>query len=124
MKLNLDCVRDIMLAVEEAPLNQIITLKYLSEKTKHNADDVYYSCMKLSETGYLKIKTVIFSGHAQPQIADINELTYRGHNSLDSIRSNSVWDKVKETIKARGLASSIEVIGEIAIALAKGKLGL
>ena len=52
------------------------------------------------------------------------DLTYEGHEFLDSVRSSSIWDKVKGTAQKQGVELTVGVAMALAIEAAKQKLGL
>ncbi|MCW9733742.1 DUF2513 domain-containing protein [Avibacterium sp. 20-15] len=47
----------------------------------------------------------------QSQLIDAqHKLTWQGHEFLDKIRSDTAWNKIKQTIKAKGINLSFEAI--------------
>ncbi|WP_019518458.1 DUF2513 domain-containing protein [Aggregatibacter actinomycetemcomitans] len=44
-------------------------------------------------------------------------LTWQGHEFLDKIRNDSVWNKVKSTVQSKSLDLSFDVIKQVATAL-------
>lgn len=112
MKLNHECIRDLMLYLEknlsynnEITINDINELDYMSE-------ELLYTSERLIEAGYIK-------AHIQSYISDefptiyVQAITYSGHELLDNIRDNSVWNKIKNKIS--GLASvSVPIINSVA----------
>ena len=115
LKLNKDCVRSILLAVEDKELGMQLTLDQLKEQLPdYSLDDVHYCCLMLKEAELLDILTYNTLGSTIPQICRINELTYYGHEFLDDIRPDSTWNKVKDVASKTG-ASSLRALKEIAI---------
>lgn len=122
MKLNIDCVRDIMLFVESRPVEPHLKLTELSEALpQYSYDDVYYCCLKLNEGNLLDVVTVNMMGTYNLGIKSIHHLTFEGHNFLENIREKETWDKVKD-ISAKAGTLSLQFIGEIAKELLIGKL--
>jgi|SRR5690625_4074731 len=125
MKLNHDCVRHLLLAIEKHTtvskhLNHDEILK-LSELEPYDDEIIIYTAQKLNEAGFIN-GTFDFFMDDMPHIA-ISSLTYEGHNFLDTIRDHKVWRKTKET--ASKLSSvSITVMSEIGVSIARGILGL
>ena len=116
MKLNADCIRDVMICIEE-------NLEYNAEWTinklhdflpEYTLEELSYTCQKLSEGGLLNIITVSMISYTEPQIARVRSLTFDGHEYLENIRSPKIWQQTKEYIKSTSLGTSITVIGEIA----------
>ena len=55
MELNLDCVRDILLTVEKNPFGKRMNLSSLNaELPKYSPEQLWYTCIKLEESGYLQ----------------------------------------------------------------------
>lgn len=55
------------------------------------------------------------------------ELTWNGHDYLNAIRSNTVWSKVKENAKEKGLQITeipFSLIKDYAVFVGKGLLGM
>ena len=105
MKLDIDCVRDILLAVEEKGFRETFSINDLKEITHYSSDQIEYTCFKLSEADYLDITTVTMSGGIGVAIHSVNELTYQGHEFLGNITSKKVFDKTKSICREIGIAS-------------------
>ena len=84
--------------------------------TNHSLEEVAYHVTMLVEDGFVK-------GNVAGEMPVISKLTWQGHEFLDDIRDQDIWDKTKE--RAKGLASvGLTLIWEIAKAEIKMKLGL
>ena len=113
MKLNPDCVRSILLAVEALSINEYYTVKELCEKIpQHSVDDIRYNVVKLHEAGYL-IADVWGDLPPVPGVYGVYDITFSGHEFLNSIRSDTNWAKIKSVAKKVG-AVSLKTIGQIA----------
>lgn len=115
MKLNLDCVRAVLLSVEDKPLGKTLSVRDLENLTKHSEEDVIYTCLKLEEAGFLDLLTVPMRSTI-PGIKAVCELTYSGHEFLDTIRPDDIWTKTKQHAKALG-SFSLPTIQSIATKL-------
>jgi len=103
VKLDLDCIRDVLLFVEanqrfnSSGLLRPITLeKLVNGLPVYDPDLVLYTCQKLDEGGYL-----VFSAHyASDSLYDawVSEITFQGHEFLETIRPESVYKKTKSII--------------------------
>lgn len=102
MRLNHDCVRDVMLFIEEEQeLEMALHLPdFLNQKKpaksrldKYDAETIKYSLMKLDETNYLNDNCVI----TQYQLIefDVTSITWNGHKFLDTIRDPKIWKTTK-----------------------------
>src|SRR5690625_2055297 len=125
MKLNHDCIRDLLLAIEEhTTINKHLDhdeILSLPELESYDSETIIYTAQKLNEAGFVNVNFDFFMDD-MPHIA-ISSLTYEGHNFLDTIRDHKVWRKTKET--ASKLSSvSITVMSEIGVSVARGILGL
>lgn len=114
MELNLDCVRDILLTVEKNPFGKRMNLSSLNaELPKYSQEQLWYTCIKLEEGGYLQLRMFSQLKQPLPAIKSIQDLTFSGHEFLNSIRSETTWHKTKEVAKKAG-NYSLTAISEIA----------
>lgn len=136
MKLNYDCIRDVLLQIEKlcvirevddnAFSKEPISIKTLFEALpNYDKTDIYYSVFNLDQAEYIC---------AQAQYGDcadrnyfIGYITYAGHNYLETIRDSRNWAKTKE-IGGKIGAFSMNMIAKIAEGIAtaylKQQLGL
>ena len=114
MRLNIDCIRDILLAVENLPFGEHFTMDRLQKVLPaYTEEELWYTSIKLNEGGYLDIMSVPMLRSPLPGIKSINDLTFEGHEFLNNIRDDSNWGKVKEVAKKAG-SSSLNALGQIA----------
>lgn len=121
MKLNTDCMRDILLAVEQANYEERLSFDTLHERIpKHSEEDLHYCLVKLDEAGLLEVTTVPVMRQHLPAIKSVHYLTMSGHEFLENIKSDNVWNKTKNIAKNVGSFSistlkdiSVSVISEI-----------
>lgn len=115
MKLNPDCIRDILISVESMEYNSAYTLTKLQKELPHYSEDVLnYHCLQMIDAGLLNAKTINIMGKISPQIWRIFDLTYQGHQFLADIRSDTAWNKTKSIAKKIG-SDSLHALKEIAI---------
>ena len=111
MKLNHDCVRDLLLFIEEKSDYNTGIDPYEIE-LGYDHIEVLYAADKLLEADYVKgIKKNVISADL-PQII-IKSITWEGHLFLDNIRDDTVWDKTKKIAKNFS-SMSLSLIGKIA----------
>lgn len=113
MQLNPECVRDVLLAIESADIHQRITLDWLAGKINYDNDELWYTCIKLSEAGFLEVNTTRQIRSPLPVISIIRGLTYQGHEFLNEIRDDTSWGKIKEIGKKVSIFS-IKQLADIA----------
>ena len=115
MKLNQDCVRSVMLFIEnKSTFGSFLDLNDFlkAEELKNYKDEeIKYTLAKLSETNYLNKKVQFINN----EIAEFStgSLTWEGHKFLDTIRDNKVWSKTKE-ITNKFASVSISMVEDIA----------
>ena len=119
MVLNPDCVRDVLLCVEHCGFGERMNLAKLQERLPdYTEEDLWYTCIKLEEGGYLDLMTAQYLRMPIPSIKQINDLTYSGHEFLNIIREQGTWDKVKCVAKKVG-SFSLKTLSEIAQEVSK-----
>lgn len=105
MQRNWDIIRKIMLQIELLP----------TEDSELNSDEINgidndtaaYHMRLLLEAG------LIVGGCRNalgPPLCHAIRLTWTGHEFIDSIKRDTVWNKVKETAKVKGMELSFDVI--------------
>lgn len=111
MKLNIDCVRDVLLEIESLPLSEPINSHDLAIRLKdYNYDDVIYSIKKLNDEKFIE---ALNTSTLTDCSFIIKELSWDGHQLLDTIRPQKVWDSTKEKIKSLG-STSLKVMLDVA----------
>lgn len=103
MKLNIDCIRDLLLLVEQQPLGKELTLPEIeSALSQYTDDEIIYTCLKLDEAGFIILATVSMMRSTVPVIRSVKELTYNGHQFLENIKNDNNWKKTKSIAKEIG----------------------
>ena len=124
MKLNPDCCRAVLLAIEEKPFGKYYVLRQLVEKVSdYSPEDVAYSCLKLHEGGLLDVTTTPpILGNNFRHIAAINDLTYMGHEFLENVRNDGIWNDAKKKSASIG-AFTLSVLSKAAASIIAARLG-
>lgn len=119
MKLIHDCVRDVMLDIEEnlGTNTAIMITNIHSRISKYSFEDIYYTCQKLNEAGYLEVVFYLSGDGA------VKNMTYDGHLFLDNIRDDSIWKETKSKV-SKIASASLPIIQQVAAALIAAKLGI
>ena len=128
MKLNHDCIRDILVTIEGMEYNSAYTIDKLHEKLPaYTVEELNYHCLQMIDADLLNAKSMNVVGRITPQVWRIFDLTYSGHQFLADIRSDNVWDKTKDVAKNVG-SESLHALKDIAVNLVtstiQNKLGL
>lgn len=136
MKLDFDCVRDILLYVEEnsgyRDIDSVVPQKHKeiphasiienSRFSKYNKEDVVHTLELMIKEGLFDFASKpIYDSNNDLAYARIIGLTWSGHELLDNIRNNTVWNAVKEKTKKVGKVS-IKAMAGAASALATAML--
>lgn len=136
MKLDHNCVRDVLLYLESEPFVEIncngeveLTRLSLDEicdaLSKYSKEQIYYTLFELNDGGYIDLSS--------QEICDVvtwccvNYITYAGHEFLNTIKANQTWEKTLTIAGQVGNFSlrMLEKIAEgVATAFAKQQLGL
>lgn len=122
MKLNVDCVRDILLEIEQvcvvgrhacfrfdnSPL--LPQCAYIDMWKKYPADEIEYHLRQCDLAGLL------FKCDRRIGITTICDLSPKGHEFIANIRKGSIWSKIKSVGRTLGI-SSLSGITQIAAAV-------
>ena len=123
MQLNLDCVRKILLTVEDKQLGEVLSIQQLENLVQEfNGDEIEYCCLKLDEAGFLEIETIPILGQIHRGIKFVKGMTYGGHQFLENIRDDNIFKETKERASAVG-AYALGIIAQIAINIITSKPG-
>lgn len=117
MKRNWDVIRKIMIKLEEIP----------SESGQLDSDAI---CGVDDEAAFYHMRMMIEAGLAVGGCPEtlgrchgyLLRLTWDGHELLDKIRRDSVWNKVKETARSKSIDLSIDVVKSVARSVIEGML--
>lgn len=122
MKLDPECVRDILLFLESVP-NYIVNSEGAVENSgiwfaqicdqlsQYSKEDIYYTLSKLEDGGYINM-TSQWAGNGL-YMCCVNYITFQGHEFLDAIRPDTVWEKTISTAEKIGNLG-LKMLGKIA----------
>lgn len=119
MKLNQDCVRQVLLDIEsnlDVPPQFQDYKNVISPKTfdKYGDDDVVYSLLKLKEAGYIDAEETYASN--QLYWFNISSITWDGHKFLDNVRDPKAWKMAKSALSHLE-SVSIDLVSQTASAV-------
>lgn len=118
MKLIHDCVRDVMLYLEDnLKLDDCINSCQIN-LPNYSRDDIDYTILKLDEAGFLETSKRDLMGNIP-----IMSITYNGHLFLDNIRDDGIWKETKSKI-SKFASTSLPIIQQVAAAILASKLGI
>lgn len=127
MKLNPDCVRDILLKVEEIPdvhHHWNFTSQNIPEIfPNYTCEEIIYHVRQCELCGFL-----LHSSHSvNYDYYSVSDLTPSGHEFLNNVRENTVWNGVKEVavkVGATSLSALIQISSNVITQLIKAQFGL
>ncbi|WP_181950295.1 DUF2513 domain-containing protein [Streptococcus lutetiensis] len=126
MKLNYDCIRDILLTIEEIPnrKDELILANFKSYKklSKYNEEEIQYNALKLLQEEY--VTGLKISGNNTTTVLRLTDLTWSGHELLSDIRSETVFNQTKEKIIKSVGSTSLTIFQQLASTIALKTLGL
>jgi hypothetical protein len=125
MKRNWDTIRLILTKVEDKhDSSYALLLKHFEPFDNLDQFEISYHVRLLLEIGLVEGRIDGPVGGGKPATFAILRLTWAGHEFLDSIRSDTVWNKTKETFTTKGLDMTFETIKAVAAAAMTSMLGL
>ena len=113
MKLNLDCVRDILLDIEDTT-NINRSWKYDSKLPSKRLSS--YDCFEIAYQARYCMDAGLISGFSiggNSESVYALDLTPKGHDFIANIRENNIWKGVK-TVSRKVGSSSLEAVIQIA----------
>lgn len=133
MQLNYDCVRDVLLKLEELLLIRYdnksdsfsftrINIKQIYESfpnKKYSMEDILYTVKNLGEAGFISVFTQYGGGDLTTCL--VTDITYNGNEFINKVRPDTVWEKIKKALRKVG-SVSLPIISEIASSLASAGL--
>lgn len=126
MKLNYDCIRDILLTIEEIQnrKDELILANFKSYKklSKYNEDEIQYNALKLLQEKYVIGSKI--TGNNTTTVLSLFDLTWSGHELLNNVRSETVFNQTKEKIIKSVGSASLTIFQELASAIVLKTLGL
>lgn len=118
---NWDIIRAILLRLESSETANM-TLN-ANDFLGHDEQEVAYNMRLLNDAGYIKAKILeSSSGDGRIGVALARHLTNKGHELLDTIRAESVWGKVKDTFKSKGVEMTFDLVVSIGKKIAENML--
>lgn len=117
MKLDPDCVRDILLEIEKLDFNETTNPYKLHDVlSDYTVEQLTYTCLKLGEGEFITLILIDPMGGYQPGIKCVVGLTYKGHEFLEKVRPKPAWDKVLSAAKGVG-TFSLDVMAKVAVSV-------
>lgn len=109
MKLNHECVRDVLLAIENSQRffvndeNEIEKADLspddlYQELSKYSKEDIFYAAYNLEQAGFISMSIKWLNSIAT--YWSVSYMTFAGHEFLDNIRDEKRWKGIKKALPA------------------------
>lgn len=116
MKRDMELVRKILFEIEETIDN---VAEYNLEIDGYSLEQVAYHCSLLYEGGLIYDYGAQYADDEIDLIA-VSRLTWEGHDFLDKIREDRIWNKTKEAIASKGLPLVFDVVKAVSTGIISG----
>lgn len=122
MKLDCECVRDLLLCLEseqtviededgDLAVQEIDIEDICTKMSGYSRNTIFYTVSKLNEGGYIDA-SIFWSGNSVEECC-VNYITYLGHEFLETIRPETVWQQTT-SIAGKVGTYSLQAIAKIA----------
>ena len=102
-------IRDVLLRLEA--INTPNTVLNANQFSQYPEQEVAYNMRLLSQAGYIEANIKESkSGDGRISVALARSLTNAGHDLLDTIRNDTVWAKVQEKFKSKGIDMTFDLV--------------
>ena len=122
MKRNVDLIRLLLLLEENDPAAK---REFLEKYPRTDSNDylVSHHVALLIDAGLVE-GTISYDRFRTPVAYDMIRLTWAGHELLELIRNETIWEHAKEKVLRRDAPWSFAILLEVATAEARRQLGL
>ncbi|MDT4290720.1 DUF2513 domain-containing protein [Methylomonas sp. MO1] len=114
MKRDWEIIRNILLKTEGLVAGKTLRA---SDFDGTESEIIAYHVQLLKEAELIDAEILPYLGSSHCHF-DIHRLTWTGHDFLDSIRNNNIWEKTKSTILNKSSSMTFDVIKSVAIKIA------
>jgi hypothetical protein len=114
MKRDWDTIREILLRLDAAAPGEVLFPEDRAEEAAYHVD-------LLIEAGLVTGPSAGVPGPGTRPLAAMR-LTWQGHEFLDTVRSDMVWQRTKRSFAASGLAMTTDLIRSVAANIAASML--
>lgn len=113
MKRDMDLCRLILFKIEDEYKSTALSNLQIDG---YDIEIIAYHCDLLFEAGLIKSYKPTYASD-KIYFFSVGALTWEGHDFLDKIRENTMWNRTKNRIKENALPMTLEVIKTIATSL-------
>ena len=119
MKRDWDIIREILIRLEEATSED--DCLRLSNFPQERAQEISYHVELLMEAGLINGQLAKTLGPG-PYDFFAERLTWNGHEFLDVIKNDTIWQKTKSSFVAKGLSMTFDLVKSVAVDIASALL--
>jgi hypothetical protein len=120
MERNWDTIREILLATEALLPDTTLAL---TDFDNDHAHTISYHVELLTESNLLHASISRSIGKGPTQF-HVYRLTWSGHELLDAIRNESIWNKTKNAILGKGGSMTFDIVTSVAIEFVKKAISI
>lgn len=120
MKRDMELIRKILFAIEDKYIDVWLSNSDIPIDG-YDMKIIGYHCAILHDAGLVADYKGQY-GDGELLHFGVGRLTWDGHELLDKIKSDTVWNKTKDTITKKGILFVLDAVKEIATAITKAML--
>ena len=111
MKRDMDLVRKILIFFDEKEGPEVVQVPPIEG---HETLEIKYHCVLMYQANLLTCEPAGRTDTGRVYDVWPFELTWDGHEFLESIRNDTIWSRIKSTISARGSALTFSIVNYLA----------
>ncbi len=115
MQRDMELIRKILFAIEDKYVDTWLSSNQI-EIAGYDMKTIGYHCAVLRDAGLVSDYKGQY-GNGELLFFGVGRLTWEGHELLDKIKNDTVWNKTKDTIKKTGIPFVLDVVKDIATAI-------
>lgn len=116
MKRDMELVRKILFKIEDTVDN---VAEYNLLIDGYSMEQIAYHCAILNEGGYIYAYKGDYASNKIYSFG-VGRLTWEGHEFLDNIRADTVWNRTKEVISSKGLPLVFDIVKSVSTNIISG----
>lgn len=120
MKRDMELIRKILFAIEDKYVDTWLSSSEIPIDG-YDMKTIGYHCAILHDAGLISDYKNQYGDDGLLHFG-VGRLTWDGHELLDKIKSDTVWNKTKDTIKKKGIPFVLDAVKEIATDITKAMI--
>ena len=120
MQRDMDLCRAILLEIESFPVGRSAMWDAIDSKLS----DVYGIDVVNEHVDLLNDAEFLKGYHDDGASVGVEGLSWKGHDFIEAARSDSMWEKAKAELKAKGVGLSLDVLKSALVFFAKQAMGI